>query len=253
MKSALLLILILLLSSTATAEDSPCRLKVGWEEWFPLIHQHDGQLTGSEYQLLLQLANGAGCSLEFIEVPWARALQLLKRGQLDMLYGASRTAEREAYAQFSQTYRLEQMVLVVRVPEGSQQQDTGELSLVAWLAEHRPGGQPHMLGLIRGFYYGDALEPIVRDPATREQRLEVRWDQQLHQMLILGRIDGYLVEASVARAQQAVGGQPMRVFNVSEHPEEPMHLMFSREVPRAVVERFDNAIRLQREAPAVLH
>lgn len=249
MKPALLLCLTLLLCNGAAAEEPPCELKVGWEEWFPLIHRQDHQLTGSEYQLLQQLASGAGCTLEFIEVPWARALQLLKNGQLDMLYGASRTPEREAFAQFSQVYRLEQMVLVVRVPEAIQQNQIDELSLVAWLAEHRPGGQLHMLGLIRGFYYGDTLEPIVRDPAIHAQRLEVRWDQQLHQMLILGRIDGYLVEASVARAQQSVGGQPIRVFSVSEHPEEPMHLMFSREVPGEVVERFDQSIRLQREAP----
>ncbi|WP_043307046.1 ABC transporter substrate-binding protein [Pseudomonas sp. ML96] len=242
-----LLALCLVFANAAVAKQSSCKLRVGWEEWFPLIYQQDEQLTGSEYELLQQLASGAGCQLQFVELPWARALQLLKQGQLDMLYGASRTAEREAYAQFSQAYRQEQMVLVIRAPEGPRQQELGRISLVDWLAEPRPNGQPRTLGLIRGFYYGETLEAIVRDPAARNQRMEVRWDQQLHQVLSLGRIDGYLVEASVAQAQQSVGGQPMQLFAVSEHPQEPMHLMFSRKVAEQVVERFDDAIRLHRE------
>ncbi|MDD0841785.1 substrate-binding periplasmic protein [Pseudomonas sp. Gutcm_11s] len=248
MKPALLA-LCLTFANVAVAEESSCHLRVGWEEWFPLIYQQDEQLTGNEYELLQQLASGAGCSLEFVEMPWARALQLLKQGQLDMLYGASRTAEREAYAQFSQAYRQEQMVLVVRATEGPRQQELGRLSLVNWLAEPRPNGQPRVLGLIRGFYYGEALEAIVRDPAAHTQRMEVRWDQQLHQVLSLGRIDGYLVEASVAQAQQSVGGQPMQLFAVSEHPQEPMHLMFSRKVEEQVVERFDEAIRQRADNP----
>lgn len=246
MKPALLLALSLLCSG-ATAASEPCRLRVGWEEWYPLIHQQDGRLTGSEYQRARQLADGAGCRLEFVEVPWARALQLLRNGQLDMLYGASRSAERETYARFSQAYRQERMVLVVSA-QSSATTDLEEVSLAAWLAEPRNDGRPRRLGLIRGFHYGEALKPVL--DSNKGTRLEVRWDEQLQQMLALGRIDGYLVELSVARAQQAAAdAAPMRLFTVGEHPREPMHLMFSLGVPVQVVERFDAAIRLQRTRP----
>jgi polar amino acid transport system substrate-binding protein len=237
LRSISLLVLCLTLPNMAV----PCQLRVGWEEWFPLIHRQDDQLTGSEYQLMQELATAAGCTLIFVETPWVRALQLLKSGQLDMLYGASRSAEREAYAQFSQPYRYEQMVLVVRAPQEQPQQPMHELSLADWLAEPRSNGQRRVLGLIRGFNYG-TLEPLVRPQAAPTRHLEVRWDQQLHQLLAAQRIDGYLVEMSVARAQQAVGGQPVRLRTVSEQPHEPMYLMFSRDVPHQVVESFNEAI-----------
>lgn len=238
----LALMLLLSLPLTAPASDEPCNLRVGWEEWYPLIHQQDGQLAGSEFELLNRLASQAGCTLEFVEVPWIRALQLLKQGRLDMLYGASHTAERETFAQFSQSYRLEQMVLVVHATESAQ---PDELSLSAWLAERNPDDQAKRFGLIRGFYYGDNLEPILRAPSRSGQRLEVRWDQQLQQMLQHRRIDGYLVEASVARAQAATGGLPVRLLRIREQPSEAMHLMFSLGTPAALVERFNQAIRAQ--------
>lgn len=74
------------------------------------------------------------------------------------------------------------------------------------------------------------------------QRLEVRWDQQLLEVLARGRIDGYLVEDSVARAMQRESTQPLHSFAVDEHTEEPMRLMFSRSVPASVVQRLNAAI-----------
>jgi polar amino acid transport system substrate-binding protein len=239
MRTLALALLVLLCPGFAGAAQ-PCRLKVGWEEWFPLFYRQNGHFQGSEYQLLSELSDAAGCQLEFIEVPWIRALQQLRNGELDMLYGASRNTEREAFARFSKAYRQERMVLVVRAHKT--QSSPGEVSLRAWLAEPGAHGQPRTLGLIRGFYYGDTLDPLVRAPADSTRRLEVRWDQQLHQVLTHGRIDGYLVEASVARARQAAGGPPVSLLGVSEQPSEPMHLMFSRQIPEAVVERFDRVI-----------
>lgn len=233
-------LLALLCAPLACAAPDECHLRVGWEEWYPLIYQQNEQLVGSEYHTLQTLAQDAGCTLAFIEEPWARALQQLKQGRIDLLYGASHSAERDAYARFSQPYRVEEMVLVVAAPNASTQ--TTSLSLRQWLAEPRADGRPRTLGTILGFYYGEALEPIVRDPQAAGQRLEVRWDQQLLDVLARGRIDGYLVEDSVARAMQRDSSQALQSFAVDEFSEEPMHLMFSRTVPYDVVKRFDAAI-----------
>lgn len=252
------LIPLLLGASTALAADtSDCHLRVGWEEWYPLIYTQSEplpvaddlplpskaereHLAGSEYALLNSLAERAGCRLSFIEQPWLRALKLLKQGKLDMLYSASRTPEREAFAQFSLPYRVERMVLVVR-PEGSPQ--PARMALRDWLAEPDERGKPHRLGLILGYYYGDILDPIIREPGYHPQLYAVRWDQQLQEMLLHQRIDGYLVETSVAQAQIASTGQPANLIEVSEHRAEPLHLMFARQVSPAIVERFDTAIR----------
>ena len=227
----LLLGLLLSTSAVLSAQAAEgCHLRVGWEPWKPYIYQQAGRFHGPEYELLQRLAAEAGCELEYLERPWARALHDLSLGQLDLLYGASRTAERETFARLSMAYRREQLCLVVRAGTPS----FG--SLQAWL-EHRP---EQRFGLIRGFYYGTRLDPLLRDPQLASRRIEVRSDQQLLQLLRAGRIDGYWVEAFVADAKLKQGG-----IVVQEIPDvigEPMHLMFARHVPDAIVQRVDQAI-----------
>lgn len=158
----LLCSLLLITSGLALGQD--CRLRVGWEEWYPLIHERDGQLAGSEFVLLSTLAKQANCQLEFIELPWIRALKSLQNGDIDLLYGASKTPEREAFAQFSRPYRVEQMLLLTH-REGPAQ--PGPISLTDWLATPNGNDKPRLLGVILGFYYGDQLDPIVHAPRPK--------------------------------------------------------------------------------------
>lgn len=233
----LLCSLLLITSGLAQAQD--CRLRVGWEEWYPLIHERDGQLAGSEFVLLSSLAKQAHCQLEFIELPWIRALKSLQNGDIDLLYGASKTPEREAFAQFSRPYRVEQMLLLTH-REGTAQ--PGPISLTDWLATPNANDKPRLLGVILGFYYGDQLDPIVHAPEAQAQRLQVRWDQQLLKLLKAKRIDGYLIEASIAHQLTRQNPQALQQHQVSEQNPEPMHLMFSQRVPVEIVQRFNAAI-----------
>lgn len=233
----LLCSLLLITSGLAQAQD--CRLRVGWEEWYPLIHERDGQLAGSEFVLLSTLAKQAHCQLEFIELPWIRALKSLQNGDIDLLYGASKTPEREAFAHFSQPYRVEQMLLLTNREDTAQ---PGPISLTDWLATPNGNGKPRLLGVILGFYYGDQLDPIVHAPEAQAQRLQVRWDQQLLKLLKAKRIDGYLIEASIAPQLTRQNPQALQQHQVSEQNPEPMHLMFSQRVPVEIVQRFNAAI-----------
>lgn len=233
----LLCSLLLITSGLALGQD--CRLRVGWEEWYPLIHERDGQLAGSEFVLLSSLAKQANCQLEFIELPWIRALKSLQNGDIDLLYGASKTPEREAFAHFSQPYRVEQMLLLTNREDTAQ---PGPISLTDWLATPNGNGKPRLLGVILGFYYGDQLDPIVHAPEAQAQRLQVRWDQQLLKLLKAKRIDGYLIEASIAPQLTRQNPQALQQHQVSEQNPEPMHLMFSQRVPVEIVQRFNAAI-----------
>lgn len=221
-----------------------CTLRVGWEQWRPYVFSAHGQLSGREYQLLQNLAQKTQCKLEFIESPWARSLIQLKNDQLDLLYGASLTAEREQFAQFSKAYRIEQMVLVEL---GSGLGAPRSFSL--WLKEPRPDGKPKVLGVIRSYNYGVDLEPILNQEQTHYVRHEVRFDSQLRDMLASRRIDGYLIEAQVGQWQQHSIQAPLRLSPLTEVKGEKMHLMFSKRVPKEIVIRFNQAIEQQMQAP----
>lgn len=227
---------------------SDCRLNVGWEEWFPVFYQQDGRLQGPEYELLIALAQQADCQLVFFELPWKRQLKSLENAELDLLFGASRTPEREVFARFSHSYRTEKMLMVVRA--SSMASPPVSVSLRQWLGTPNEAGREKVLGLILGYYYGDALSPIIADPAIKSRFLEVRWDQQLQELLSKNRIDGYMVEASVAYAQQQAAEQQLQLLAIDEHRPEPMFLMFSKRVPPAIVERFNLAIDRRFTTPA---
>ena len=240
-----LLLLLLAISPltgwTAASKDSACVLNVGWEEWYPFIYKENAKFSGSEYEMLTRLAAKAGCQLEFTLEPWDNSLKLLAEGKLDMLYGASRTAERETFAQYSIPYRLEQIVLAVPLGASESALAPGQtaISLAEWLAQKNAAGQPRKLGLITAYFYGEQLEQILRDPARQPQLHQVRWDQKLHNQLSEERIDGYLIEASVVQSQKT---ETVHWLNIREFRSEPLHLMFSRKVPAAIVERFNLAI-----------
>ena len=88
-------------TSTIAQPLTNCRLFVAWEDWKPYIYKENGQFKGSEYFYLIKLAKNVGCKLHFVEEPWARSLNSLKNGTVDILYGASYTKERDAFAEFS--------------------------------------------------------------------------------------------------------------------------------------------------------
>ena len=125
------------------------------------------------------------------------------------------------------------------------QPQPGPVSLTRWLAMPNASGKPRMLGVILGFYSGDSLDPIVHAPEAQAQRLQVRWDQQLLKLLKAKRIDGYLIEASIAPRLTQQNAQALQQHQVSEQKPEPMHLMFSHKVPIEIVQRFDAAIAAQ--------
>ena len=227
-------------SLLAAPTERECHLKVGWEEWFPLFYKQDGRLQGPEYELLRELAQKAECQLTFLEMPWKRQLKDLEKADLDLLYAVSRTPEREVFARFSHSYRTEKMFMVART--SAVHAPAVSVSLRRWLVTPNDAGREKILGLIQGYYYGDALSSIIADPAIKSHLLDVRVNQQLQELLLNNRIDGYMVEASVAHAQLQANGPQLQLLAIEEHQPEPMFLMFSKRVPASIVQRFNTAI-----------
>ncbi len=241
MRSPILTVLLLLLFPLpAFADQSKCLLRVGWEDWYPMFYERDGQLQGLEYQNVVKLAAAADCQLQFLEVPWKRAMQELKSGRLDMLYGASKSPERAKFAAFSLPYRVERIVLIVRADSSPKK---NKVSLQEWLATPVSAERLPVLGLALGYYYGAELERIVRLPTLAAQRIELRWDQKLREMLQFNRIDGFLAEEAVAKAMVSNDPQQYLLLSVAEHKPDPMHLMFSPLINPAIIARFNNEIK----------
>ncbi len=72
------------------AED--CTLVVGWDPWEPYQYQDlGGELRGLDVELIEGLASRIGCQTRFLASDWASLLKMLKKGDVNMLPGATMT------------------------------------------------------------------------------------------------------------------------------------------------------------------
>lgn len=226
----------------AGADASACVLRAGWDPYgLYMYRDENGRETGADIELMRALADGAGCAIEFRELPWARLLRQIESGAIDLTASVSYTTEREAYAHFSMPYRRTEMGVFVRTAEsrGWAFDDLRDIVETGF-----------RLGVIQDYYYGDEFEALRNDPAFAAH-LDISSDYpSIIRKLVHGRIDGLLADdVGVMRAEARQLG--MREF-VERHPlpmpGDDLHVMFSRKsVDPAVVAAFDDAIARMRD------
>ncbi len=84
-------------------------------EWPPQYFQNNqGVWTGVDVELVKAIIDKAGYKINFIEYPWSRALEELKRGGIDLILSFAKTEEREEYARYIGSHRNITISLIVK-------------------------------------------------------------------------------------------------------------------------------------------
>ncbi|WP_349356709.1 substrate-binding periplasmic protein [Shewanella jiangmenensis] len=100
--------LVAMLAGAQAQADCAHVLHVAYNDWPPYSwSEGDGEPQGLDVELMQTFAAKAGCELVFDKMPAKRSHQLLRVGKVDIMMGASKTDDREAYAVFSSPYRQE--------------------------------------------------------------------------------------------------------------------------------------------------
>lgn len=166
-------------------------LKVGWEPWEPYQYENSqGKLTGLDIDLIRAILEGSKLNHEFVKRPWKRLLSEVKSGSIHIAPGASKTAEREAYANFSLPYRNEQIVLLVNADKKSA--FNGLTNLRDFVAKG------HSVGVVREYYYGDEYKEMSKDSTYKGNFKEVSDDNKNIQKLLENRIDAIMIDPVAA-------------------------------------------------------
>ena len=232
---------VLLTLSLRAGAAEPCELSVGWEPYAPYTYADDnGEVTGADIDMIKAIAADIGCSVELVQLPWARILREVENGTLDVSTSTSWTQDRSEWARFSEPYRETEIAIYVRRGETSRF-DVDSLADIP--------GQSIRLGVIVDYFYGKELAALVSDPdyaawidGAPDYATNIR-------KLINGRIDGFLVEdvgvmhAELERldAIDLVERYPLRI------PGQKLHFMFGRRtVDLAIVEQVDAAVAQMR-------
>lgn len=218
----------------------PISLATG--QWEPYsYYDAQGHFTGIDAEMVRAIFNEAGCTLvELGSMPASRNLTLFFRGDIDMMTGASVTAERLKRARFSLPYRDETVGLFF-VADGS-----NKFAKLRSFNDVVAQAQLSLLAPRVGFY--GALYEKHLPGLLESKRVSQFIDfSQGMRMLSAGRGNFMIGDASAvehAAARQGVKVQPLPFWLL----ESQVHLMFSRAtVPQSDVRRIDAAIeRLQK-------
>ncbi len=122
MHTKILCLLAVFLVQTISASQSfaSCSkvMKIAWEDFPPYSYRDEsGKRVGLDIDLTKAVLDSAGCQYSFSDLPWKRALLELEKGRIDIVAGASDTAERREYARFGLPYRQEIMSIFMRQGE----------------------------------------------------------------------------------------------------------------------------------------
>jgi polar amino acid transport system substrate-binding protein len=200
---------------------APCELVMGWDPWEPYQYEiAGGQVLGLDVDLLTAVASHAGCDLSFRKGSWRDLLQLLEAGDIDLLAGATRTPDREAFAYFTEPYRDEQFSLFVAARRLDELGDKGFGQLMdAGLR----------FGVVQDYLYGDPVATFQDDPRFEDRFVYTSMSETNLSRLLTAQVDAVIedkyVGASIIRHKD-LGS------DIAPHPmaftSNPVSIMVSR-------------------------
>lgn len=164
---------LLLLPAMALADNG--RLIMVTEEWPPFRindQQSPSGFRGIDIDIVEKLSAELGVAIEIQRHPWARALEMMRNGQADMVTGAARTAEREEFMHYIPvSYCAVRPVFYARKGQGQHIRSYQDLY---------------------GRKIGYSLNSAYFEPFNSDARLDkvgLSTEQQLLQVLALNRLD----------------------------------------------------------------
>lgn len=168
-------------------------LVMGWDDYTPYQFEatagKSDSLTGYDVDLAKAVLTKMGCKVRFVKLPWARHLEELKAGRVDLGSSASINAERQVYGFFTESYFPESgMALFVRKGDTAKFpfKKLADVNAVAF-----------KLGTIQGYDYGDEFEKLKdTDPFKTHLQVSDNLAQNVKK-LDSNRIDGVLEDPFV--------------------------------------------------------
>jgi polar amino acid transport system substrate-binding protein len=218
----LVVLFCLLLTARAVGEepavqpgDGPRVLRNGWYLWDPYQYEsfrnEQRMLTGLDVRLVQEMGARAGYEIQYEFIEWGAHQQALRAGTKDIAAGAFKTPERETFCYFSEPYRKEYNVLIMRRGETERLRFTtpGELLQQMRATSFR-------LGATTGYAYAlPEMNDYLADPANRSTITFVETEKRNFENLLSGQIDGFFADRIVAQTVAWRNGWQARV---EEHP-----------------------------------
>lgn len=218
--------LLVLVAGLASAACSRV-LRVPLEDWAPFAYWQGNKPAGLDVELINAIMEEAGCRVTYLRnFPRARRQMMLKVGDVDLLYAASVTPERQAFSWFTRAYRNEEIVLFATnapLPDPSNMEGLleGTGSVMApyggWYGQAFASVAPKLYQLGRLSYFDDTrtgvrmllagrAEYILGDRVATQYEARVSFHRSLRELPFLANSEAVhlmLSKATVSEAEVA--------------------------------------------------
>jgi len=215
-------------------------LELVTDQWIPYENLSDAAAPGFSTEVLKQVFAAMGQEASFEEFPWARAAELVFRGERDAIFTAFYNEERAQFCYFpKEPLAQDKWILFIRSADVSRLQFSSFEDLVG-----------HEIAVLRGA----SISPEFWDFVRQHQNVtETASDETNFRMLEAGRVD-FVVASSVngARLIDALGlkGEVEPLLSRSLK-EDNLYVIFSKErVSPEFVDAFSEALRQFKQTDA---
>lgn len=196
-----------------------CTIKLRVHTYMPFSYKQQNTWVGADIEQAKAVVQHLNCRLDFVEMPWARGIQMLKTGKIDMMTNVSKNKERQGDMYFLGPQRYESIRLVSHnntIKPVTSWQELSRLNKI--LLRHR------------GTYYGERFESILKENQSLRSRLIETSGQSIRMDLLnIKRVDGFIVDMQYANYLRQL--DPI-ANNFLIHPlvinDNPVYLAFSK-------------------------
>lgn len=229
-------ILSLVLFSAIGLANCPPELVIGWEDYPPFQVKKGSEVTGVDIELASAIFTKMGCKFKFQEIPWARHLQLLEKGDVHVAMSASKTPEREKFAHFPDPYR-DSANIMFTTPENKGKVDAlKNLKDITSVADFK-------LAVIRSYAYGGDFTTLKDDNDFRKHLVATKDLDDSFNKIVSGGATATIGDKFVASLKaESFGGKIVPAsLTVSS---EPAFIMFSKKgIDDAFLANFNSALK----------
>ena len=207
-------------------------------DWPPYEYVQDGKNVGFATEVLEEVLTKLGYTLKIEIMPWKRATEMAKAGEMDAVYSASENAERAEFLYFPKTaLHPSEYVFFIR------KADAGKLKF-----DSLDDIKDHKVGVTRGYAYSDELLKKLDELKNSE---EANSDDLNFEKLVGGRIEYFPAELlNGLFLIKKMGIQDQVTFLEKRIKVKDYFIAFSKKSPKIspeFVEKFANELKAFKE------
>lgn len=159
-----------------------CTLVLAVSDDFPPYHMRhaDNTWSGISIDIAKLLVTKAGCELAVLDVPWIRAIKLLKEGKVHILTNFTKNQQRSQFSYFLGPHHIEQVSFIAPKTMNL------NVSNISQLKNFKGS-----IGITRGNFFGPEFEKyVLQSVDVKNKVVEIKSNNDRYHMLLQGRING---------------------------------------------------------------